>query len=135
LLGQPGAKYLHPKNLLQGMEAPMHVKLCAFTKKDGTPCRAVAITGRSHCIFHQPSRRQQRIRTTPAMHLDSLEDRHSILMAMSGVINAAVSGFVGPKRAATLLERIRHANDSLARRERPEEIEEIYREPQTNWIQ
>jgi hypothetical protein len=87
----------------------MRARLCSHTKSDGTPCRAVALAGRTLCFAHQRQLRRQQARRTPGIRLGPLADQQSIQRALSRVFQATVSGSLPPERAAGLLDRIQFA--------------------------
>jgi len=87
----------------------MRARLCSHTKSDGTPCRAVALAGRTLCFAHHRQLRRQQARRPPAIRLGPLADQQSIQRALNRVFQATVSGSLPPERAAGLLDRIQFA--------------------------
>jgi hypothetical protein len=91
----------------------MLVDLCRHIKTSGTQCRGVALTGSPFCYFHHrlhsahaPYRRNQVTRGSllPGQHIElaPLEDRDSVLLALSQVVNALATGSLETKRATAL---------------------------------
>lgn len=92
----------------------MQYELCRHIKTNGTRCKAPALTAGTWCYFH--SRLHQRHTnyrynaTTrgsifPGYHIEliALEDRESVQISLSVVINALATGNLEPKRATALL--------------------------------
>jgi hypothetical protein len=90
------------------------VKLCRHIKTNGTRCKAPSLTNGIWCYFH--SRLHQRHATyrhtkdtrgylIPDQHIEltALEDRESVQVALSVVINALATGNLDIKRATALL--------------------------------
>jgi hypothetical protein len=90
----------------------MQVDICRHIKTSGTQCRAVALTGCAFCYFHRrlhtshaPYRPQAtRGYLLPGQHIQlaPLEDRDSVLLAVSQVVNALATGALDIKRATAL---------------------------------
>ncbi len=97
----------------------MKARLCSAIKPDGTPCRKFARARLPHCPYHHDlerrARRRLRALRPPAIRLGPLDDRHAIQRALYRVIQAIAAGFLPPKQAAALLQRIRLASVSLPR--------------------
>ena len=92
----------------------MHITLCRHVKTNGTQCQSPSIKDADFCYFHQNLyRRHAGFRYTPAtrgylipgqhIELAPLEDRESVQVALSLVINALASGQLDTKRATALL--------------------------------
>jgi len=92
----------------------MNLPLCRHIKTNGLQCHAPSLNENIYCYFH--SRLHQRhtgFRYTPAtrgsllagqhIELTTLEDRESIQVALSVVINALATGQLEPRRATALL--------------------------------
>ena len=90
------------------------MKLCRHIKTNGTRCKAPSLTTGFWCYFH--SRLHQRHATfrhtkdtrgylIPGQHIEltALEDRESVQVALSVVINALATGNLDIKRATALL--------------------------------
>ena len=92
----------------------MEYALCRHIKTNGTQCESPALSESQWCFFH--SRLHQRhnrfrpievttdsiLRVQP-VHLSALEDRESVQVALSVVINALATGQLEPRRATALL--------------------------------
>ena len=92
----------------------MQYLLCRHIKTNGLQCQAPSLSEGQWCYFH--SRLHQRhsaFRHTPAtrgylipgqhIELTTLEDRESVQVALSVVINALATGQLEPRRATALL--------------------------------
>ena len=92
----------------------MQYTLCRHVKTNGTRCQAPSLTDGIWCYFH--SRLHQRhaaYRTTeasrgylvPGQHIEltALEDRESVQVALSVVVNALATGKLDTRRATALL--------------------------------
>jgi hypothetical protein len=104
----------------------MQYALCRHIKTNGTQCEAPSLSQGQWCFFH--SRLHQRhsrfrpieavsdsiIRAQP-VHLSALEDRESVQVALSVVINALASGQMEPRQATALLYGLQIASSNLAR--------------------
>jgi hypothetical protein len=104
----------------------MQYALCRHIKTNGTQCEAPSLSGGQWCFFH--SRLHQRhsrfrpievasdsiVRAQP-VHLSALEDRESVQVALSVVINALASGQMEPRQATALLYGLQIASSNLAR--------------------
>jgi hypothetical protein len=90
------------------------MKLCRHIKTNGTRCKAPSLADGIWCYFH--SRLHQRHATyrhtkntggylIPGQHIEltALEDRESVQVALSVVINALATGNLDIKRATALL--------------------------------
>jgi len=104
----------------------MQYALCRHIKTNGTQCEAPSLSDGQWCFFH--SRLHQRhsrfrpievasdsiVRAQP-VHLSALEDRESVQVALSVVINALASGQMEPRQATALLYGLQIASSNLAR--------------------
>jgi hypothetical protein len=104
----------------------MQYALCRHIKTNGTQCEAPSLSNDQWCFFH--SRLHQRhsrfrpievasdsiVRAQP-VHLSALEDRESVQVALSVVINALASGQMEPRQATALLYGLQIASSNLAR--------------------
>jgi hypothetical protein len=92
----------------------MQYPLCRHIKTNGLQCQAPSLSEGQYCYFH--SRLHQRHRTyrptgaaraylIPGQHIEltALEDRESVQVALSVVINALATGQLDTKRATALL--------------------------------
>jgi hypothetical protein len=92
----------------------MQYELCRHIKTNGTRCKAPSLTDGLWCYFHH--RLHQRHNTyrhteatrgylIPGQHIEltALEDRESVQIALSVVINALATGNLEPRRATALL--------------------------------
>ncbi len=104
----------------------MQYPICRHIKTNGTQCQAPALTDGQWCYFH--SRLHQRhatYRHTEAtrgylmrsqhVQLTALEDRESVQVALSVVINALATGNLDPRRATTLLYGLQLASSNAAK--------------------
>ena len=104
----------------------MQIALCRHIKTNGTQCQAPSLADGLWCFFH--TRLHQRhsrfrpievstdsiVRTQP-VHLSALEDRDSVQVALSVVINALASGQMESRQATALLYGLQIASSNLAR--------------------
>jgi hypothetical protein len=104
----------------------MQYALCRHIKTNGTQCEAPSLSEGQWCFFH--SRLHQRhsrfrpievstdsiLRTQP-VHLSALEDRESVQVALSVVINALASNQMEARQATALLYGLQIASSNLAR--------------------
>jgi hypothetical protein len=92
----------------------MHLTLCRHIKTNGTRCQSPSLTDGTWCYFHHRlHQRHNTFRPTPAtrgylipgqhIELTALEDRESVQVALSVVINALATGNLDIKRATALL--------------------------------
>ena len=92
----------------------MQLPLCRHIKTNGLQCASPSLTGALYCFFHtRLYARHSPYRYTPAtrgylipgqhIELAPLEDRESVQVALSLVINALASGQLDTKRATALL--------------------------------
>ncbi len=92
----------------------MQLTLCRHIKTNGTRCKAPSLTDGLWCYFHaRLHQRHQTFRHTeatrgyllPGQHIElsALEDRESVQVALSVVINALATGKLDSKRATALL--------------------------------
>lgn len=101
----------------------MLLPLCRHIRTNGLQCRAIALTGGLHCYFHNRLyARHNGFRPPLELHtphqniqLAPLEDRDSIQVALSVVINALATGQLETKRAAVLLYGLQMASSNAAR--------------------
>jgi len=104
----------------------MDYPICRHIRTNGRQCRAAMMNGAVYCYFHQNlHRRHQGFRhseTTrgyliPGQHVElaPLEDRDSVQMALSIVINALATGQLETKRATALLYGLQLASMNAAR--------------------
>jgi hypothetical protein len=101
----------------------MQYKLCRHVKTNGTRCKSPSLDGEKWCYFH--SRLHQRHTTyrhteatrgylVPGQHIElaPLEDRESVQLALSCVINALATGRLETKRATALLYGLQLASNN-----------------------
>ena len=104
----------------------MSYPLCRHIRTNGRRCRAAALTTSTWCFFHrslhQSHRRFQHTEATrpyliPGQHIElaPLEDRESIQIALSTVINALAVGQLETVRATALLYGLQLASMNAAR--------------------
>ena len=103
----------------------MEYALCRHIKTNGTQCESPALSESQWCFFH--SRLHQRhnrfrpievttdsiLRVQP-VHLSALEDRESVQVALSVVINALASGQMERRDATAILYGLQIASSNLA---------------------
>ncbi len=104
----------------------MPYELCRHIKTNGTRCKAPSLTGGLWCYFHHHLHdRHKTYRHTeatrgylvPGQHIEltALEDRESVQLALSCVINALATGRLETKRATALLYGLQLASNNAAR--------------------
>src|ERR1700692_2380583 len=92
----------------------MQYELCRHVKTNGLQCKGAALAGGIWCYFHHHlHQRHTAFRPTaatrgyliPGQHIEltALEDRESVQVALSVVINALATGQLDIKRATALL--------------------------------
>jgi hypothetical protein len=92
----------------------MQYILCRHIKTNGLQCQSPSLTGALYCYFHtRLHRHHSSFRHTdatrgyliPGQHIEltALEDRESVQVALSVVINALATGNLDTKRATALL--------------------------------
>jgi hypothetical protein len=92
----------------------MQYPLCRHIKTNGLQCQAPALTGHQWCYFHSRLHQShEKFRYTgaargyllPGQHIElsTLEDRESVQVALSTVINALATGNLDIRRATALL--------------------------------
>ena len=105
----------------------MPYPLCRHIKTNGLQCEAPALSGETYCYFHtRLHRRHAAFRHTevtrgylvPGQHIElaPIEDRDSVQLALSVVINALATGQLEPRRATALLYGLQLASNNSARR-------------------
>jgi hypothetical protein len=101
----------------------MQLSLCRHIKTNGTRCKAPSLTDGPWCYFHHRlHQRHTAFRPTqatrgyliPGQHveLSALEDRESVQVALSVVINALATGQLDIKRATALLYGLQLASNN-----------------------
>jgi hypothetical protein len=104
----------------------MQLTLCRHIKTNGTRCQSPSLTGELRCYFHsrlhQSHKRFRHNDATrgyliPGQHieLNTLEDRESVQVALSVVINALATGNLDTRRATALLYGLQLASNNAAR--------------------
>ena len=92
----------------------MQLALCRHIKTNGTRCKSPSLIGGLWCYFHHHlHQRHNTFRPTaatrgyliPGQHIElsALEDRESVQVALSVVINALATGQLDTRRATALL--------------------------------
>jgi hypothetical protein len=103
----------------------MQLTLCRHIKTNGTRCKAPSLTDGTWCYFHHRlHQRHTAFRPTaanrgyliPGQHIEliPLEDRQSVQVALSVVINALATGQLDIKRATALLYGLQLASNNAA---------------------
>ena len=101
----------------------MQVPICRHIKSNGLQCHGVALNGSAFCYFHRNLLRshdlyrdkatlQRHIQHDPFLKLPALEDRESIQIAISIVVQALATGCITDRHAYTLFKGIRLASDN-----------------------
>jgi hypothetical protein len=101
----------------------MQYDLCRHIKTNGLQCKGAALAGGIWCYFHHRlHQRHSAFRTTqatrgyliPGQHIEltALEDRESVQVALSVVINALATGQLDIKRATALLYGLQLASNN-----------------------
>jgi hypothetical protein len=104
----------------------MEYPLCRHIKTNGRRCESPALTDAIYCFFHaRLNERHSNYRHTaasrgyliPGQHiqLTTLEDRESIQVALSLVINALATGNLESRRATALLYGLQLASSNAVR--------------------
>ncbi len=100
--------------------------LCRHVQQRGTQCGSPALRNRDFCFYHQHlydrhgAFRQDSVAAgylIPGQHIEllPLEDRDSVQLALSMVINSLATGQLEPKRATALLYGLQLASMNCAR--------------------
>ena len=103
----------------------MQLSLCRHVKTNGTRCKAPSLSDGTWCYFHHRlHERHTAFRATsatrgyliPGQHIElsALEDRESVQVALSVVINALATGQLDIKRATALLYGLQLASNNAA---------------------
>src|SRR5438874_1792238 len=101
----------------------MQLTLCRHIKTNGTRCQSPSLTDGLWCYFHHRlHQRHNTFHPTPAtrgylipgqhIELSTLEDRESVQVALSVVINALATGQLDTKRATALLYGLQLASNN-----------------------
>ena len=101
----------------------MQYELCRHIKTNGLQCKGAALAGGIWCYFHHRlHQRHSAFRPTqatrgyliPGQHIEltALEDRESVQVALSVVINALATGQLDPRRAIALLYGLQLASNN-----------------------
>ena len=102
------------------------IPLCRHIRTNGLRCKSPALTEAPYCYFHSRlNERHSRYRHTAVtrgylisgqhIQLSTLEDRESIQVALSVVINALATGGLDARRATALLYGLQLASSNAAR--------------------
>ena len=120
----------------------MSIKLCRHVRTNGRRCRAASLNESPWCFFHKNQNiRHQGFRHTestrgyliPGQHLElaPIEDRDSVQLALSLVINALAVGQLEIKRATALLYGLQLASMNVNRLI-PPHATDVVRETETS---
>jgi hypothetical protein len=101
----------------------MQYELCRHIRTNGLQCKGAALAGDLWCYFHHRlHQRHTPFRPTPVtrgylipgqhIELTALEDRESVQVALSVVINALATGQLDTKRATALLYGLQLASNN-----------------------
>ena len=101
----------------------MQYRLCRHIKANRSKCKSPALRGQDFCYFHDRhhrrhtgTRRANSSSDAPAnkpVPLDDIEDRDSVQIALSTVINALAMGRLDTRRATALLYGLQLATSHL----------------------
>ncbi len=104
----------------------MKIPQCRHIKTNGEQCQSVSLERESWCYFH--SRLHHRMRpfrasqtasdsapANPPLQLNTLEDRESVQVAISVVVNALASGQLELRRATALLYGLQLAASNVSK--------------------
>ncbi len=103
----------------------MRYLLCRHIKTNGVQCQSPALRNAAYCYFHSRfGQRHSAFRHTPEtsgalipgqhIELAPLEDRESVQVALSVVINALATGQLDTRRATALLYGLQLASNNSA---------------------
>jgi hypothetical protein len=100
----------------------MAYDLCRHIHTNGTQCGSPALHRKPYCFFHdrlyqrhKDYRQPAQSSSTDHIQLAPLEDRESIQVALSVIINALATGRLEPRRATALLYGLQLASSNAAR--------------------
>ena len=104
----------------------MEFDLCRHIRTNGVQCQSPALTRKPYCFFHtRLAERHSTFRHTPEtrgylipghhIQLAPLEDRESIQVALSVVVNALATGQLETRRATSILYGLQLASMNAAR--------------------
>src|SRR5271170_5822665 len=125
----PLQRKIFEKRYIEGtpkQEMTMQIALCRHIKTNGTQCQSPSLADGLWCFFHtRLHQRHSRFRPIEAatdsivraqpVHLSALEDRESVQVTLSVVINALASGQMESRQATALLYGLQIASSNLAR--------------------
>lgn len=120
----------------------MQYQLCRHIKTNGTRCHAPSLTGTVWCYFHDRLHQQHatyhyapaaRGYLVPGQHIQlaPLEDRESVQVAISVVINALAIGKLETRRATALLYGLQLASSNARGLDLQPSVPEIVRAVET----
>ena len=103
----------------------MEFDLCRHIRTNGRRCQSPTVNSKSWCFFHEHlHRRHHAFRPTeatraylvPGQHIEltALEDRESVQVALSVVINALATGNLDARRATAILYGLQLASNNAA---------------------
>ena len=107
----------------------MAARLCSSTKSDGSPCRAVALSGSTLCRAHRTIARRSRQLERCArsavdrgryIRLSPMATRSSIQRTLDRVLQLLFAETLSLHRASRYLHRVQLASTALRQRERNE---------------
>ena len=87
----------------------MQCRLCRHIKANRSKCKSPALRGQDFCYFHDrhhrrhPGTRRASVPAAAPVPLDPLENRESVQIALSTVVNALAMGRLDTRRATALL--------------------------------
>jgi hypothetical protein len=82
------------------------LSFCRHIKTNGIVCKAVALTDRPYCYYHDRLHRvlnNRRSARKKSLVLPPLEDRESVFLALSDVIRGLAAGRIETKNATQLI--------------------------------
>ena len=95
-------------------------RICKHVKVDGKFCGSPVLSNRDYCYFHYRHRLRERHRIRlgslhdNGIELPALEDRNSIQVAITEVMNALIDDRIQEKRASILLYGLQLSVSNLA---------------------
>jgi hypothetical protein len=91
---------------------------CRHIKPNGSKCQSPALKGMPYCYFHGRLHRSEKVvaRADDSLELPLLEDRSSIQVALSRILNALGSAKLDTRRAGLFLYGLQIASQNVERK-------------------